>query len=398
MNTQEVVATLQPGDGQAERIAVDTTRGSLIHWLIRRRPDGRPISTGATAFLVVALGAYVPIVIAAWLGGLPLLHPTDAVHLPLFYDTNTAWMCLVSLPTLLVLTVRDQRALDEALSRAQDDGVIRAHEGAAEQLKAKYEKVFLRLNVFSQVLGLAAGIALAAANYSVMRNPKLAPWGSPSGVIQPAGYYMLAVVVVLYALVTIYIFRSAGFVAFLRGMVKKSDVDMLPLHPDACGGLRPMGDLGLRNQYVLTVFGINLIFLAYVTQTYLGDLGLMQFLVALGAAAYLILGPLVFLGPLLPFRGGMLDAKRRLLRPVAERLRLELSKVEGNLAGGVISKQDEELIDRLQKLGTMIDSLPVWPFDAGTLRRFLTAYVLPVAGAIGLPLIDMLIRARLHVP
>ena len=46
----------------------------------------------------------------------------------------------------------------------------------------------------------------------------------------------------------------------------------------------------------------------------------------------------------------------------------------------------------------MIDSLPVWPFDAGTLRRFLTAYVLPVAGAIGLPLTDMLIRARLHVP
>jgi hypothetical protein len=30
----------------------------------------------------------------------------------------------------------------------------------------------------------------------------------------------------------------------------------------------------------------------------------------------------------------------------------------------------------------VVDELPVWPIDAGTLRTFLTAYVLPIAGAV----------------
>jgi hypothetical protein len=32
-------------------------------------------------------------------------------------------------------------------------------------------------------------------------------------------------------------------------------------------------------------------------------------------------------------------------------------------------KDDDEVIERLEKLGTVIDELPVWPFEYRTLRR-----------------------------
>jgi hypothetical protein len=38
----------------------------------------------------------------------------------------------------------------------------------------------------------------------------------------------------------------------------------------------------------------------------------------------------------------------------------------------------------------MIDGLPVWPFDTGTLRKFLTAYIIPLVGAVGVkPLLSV---------
>ena len=52
---------------------------------------------------------------------------------------------------------------------------------------------------------------------------------------------------------------------------------------------------------------------------------------------------------------------------------------------------DEEFIDRLRKVGAVIDELPVWPFDATTLRKFLTAYVIPVVGALGYPAVKALV-------
>jgi hypothetical protein len=46
-----------------------------------------------------------------------------------------------------------------------------------------------------------------------------------------------------------------------------------------------------------------------------------------------------------------------------------------------VTKEDEELIERLRKMCAAIDELPVWPFDPGTLRKFMTAYVIPIVSA-----------------
>jgi hypothetical protein len=133
----------------------------------------------------------------------------------------------------------------------------------------------------------------------------------------------------------------------------------------------------LRNQYGLTLIGINVVLLIMPLP--------LEFLVAAAIAAYVCLGPVIFMAPLLPFRGGMLKNKQQLQGEVAQRIRRELDRLRLQLPSGSISKDDEELVERLRKIGAVIEELPVWPFDAGTLRKFLTAYAIPIISSVGIP-------------
>jgi hypothetical protein len=142
-----------------------------------------------------------------------------------------------------------------------------------------------------------------------------------------------------------------------------------------------MGRLGLRNQYALTIVGVNVVLFVFVSATYLHQSDWLLGLIIAAIVGYLVLGPAVFVLPLLPFRTGMLDSKSRLMSEVAQRLRAQLEELRSRPVTAPVTKADEEMVDRLRKIGAVIDELPVWPFDAGTARKFLTAYVIPIAGA-----------------
>lgn len=102
-----------------------------------------------------------------------------------------------------------------------------------------------------------------------------------------------------------------------------------------------------------------------------------------GSAAYLILGPVIFMVPLLPFRAGMQNAKKEWTHEFARVVRVEIDHLREQITGNKVTEFDEKSIERLRKVRAAIDELPIWPFDPGTLRKFATAYVIPVA----LPLI-----------
>jgi hypothetical protein len=204
-----------------------------------------------------------------------------------------------------------------------------------------------------------------------------------AGALLGVGYINLYCLFLFYALVPLYVSRNIAISLLLWDITARAEVHLLPLHPDKCGGLRPVGRVGLRNQYALTLFGLNLALLWWVTFQYLtgsadkvsaAQVGL----IAGAVIAYMILGPIVFMAPLLPFRRSMQVHKGELLSEVILRLRAELDRLRRRFPSGAISKDDEELIERLSKICGVIDEVPVWPFDPSTLRKFLTAYVIPI--------------------
>jgi hypothetical protein len=367
---------LDPG---SVHFSVDTTQRSFLHSLMRDR-QGRPRSR-VMAVIAVILLSYVPMLIAVL-----LTKDRGAPKLTFFQDWNNTFMFLVTLPTLLLLTVTDDRVLSTALARIQIDGILSlSGTEAALVLQSLWEKRFQVLNVVAACIALVTGISVAAANYYTYTRPGIGFWAAPAGRFLPLGYVFLFGIFLFYALLAIYFLRTAAISFLLRDVVRHAQLSMLPAHPDRCGGLRPVGRLGLRNQYALTVCGLNVALLIIVFSHYLNVLSVsaaLYGLIAAAAIAYVVLGPIVFLGPLLSFREGMLRTKMDLMSEVAQRLRLELRRLRQQLPSGRIGKEDEEIVDRLRKLGTIIDELPVWPFDAGTLRRFVTAYVMPLIGGL----------------
>jgi hypothetical protein len=186
------------------------------------------------------------------------------------------------------------------------------------------------------------------------------------------------------------VFRTLAISLFLRDAVAHASLRMMPFHPDRCGGLRPVGRLGLRNQWLLTILGLNIVTLGLMV-LYLEMHGSVEAMPIAAAIAYVIVGPAVFVAPLLPFRNGMLRTKAELMSEVSERLRIELQRLRKQLPAGVITKDDEELIERLRKIGTIIDQLPVWPFDAGTLKGVVTAYAVPIGAGV-YPMINFILE------
>lgn len=369
--------------------SIDTTSGSPLHRITRYQAGGTFALVRAYLFAVAV--TYVPLIIAAALGPAPLGAPSGAVRLPFLYDWNIAFALLVSLPAVIVFTMSDHAALATALSRIQQDGILVIPESQAQELSRKWGPRFTKINSLSLVAGTLVGIVLVVGNINAYSQPGVGFWvdfTDPRPGALLVGCVFLYCIVVLYFSTIVYVIRSIAIAFFLNDVVDGAQLRMLPFHPDRCGGLRPVGSFGLRNQYVLSILGLNVVLLAGVTFGYLTIPSSLFALVTGAALAYMLLGPLVFMGPLLSFRTGMVRTKAELLGEVAQRLRRELQRLRRELAEGELRQEDEELIDRLRKVGGVIDELPVWPFDAHTLRRFFAAYVTPLLGAVAVALLD----------
>ena len=383
----------------ADALSVDTTAGSPLHaWA---RATGVDRSFFKTYLVSVAL-TYVPLAIAAYVGSGPRLHPSLAVKLPFFADWNVLFMFLVSFPFMVRLLVSDQGTLSDALKRVQRDGVLLIDPGDASRLVDRWRPRWFLINVLGYVIGIAGGIVISYVVLNAYAGTGY--WTHLQSTLMLPGYIYIECLVVFWALIPIYVFRNIGITLFLRDTVASARLGMLPLHPDRCGGLRPIGRLGLRCQTVLMLLGLNLVAFTIVTAVYLGGnesvtaASLRQdapatavslepnedvsHLIEAAAVGYVLIGPLVFIGPLMPFRNGMRRTKAELMGEVSGRLRIELHRLRKELPSGIITKDDEEFVERLRKIGAVVDELPVWPFDAVTLKSYVTTYAFPIIAGI----------------
>ena len=366
---------------------LDTTAGSFLHRIAewsRRRAAERVLSPVVVYIVAVAV-TFLPLLIGALASPLSLVAATPPHRLPFLYDWNVLFMVCVSFPVLVVFIVNDQQVLCESLTGVARDRTLTISEADARPLWEAWRMHFRTANYCGQGLGLVAGVVVAYFNYRTYVPAKVGYWIAANDQLLPAGAVYLYCIFLFYCLVPVYVVRSVAVSLLLKALMARAQLRMLPLHPDKSGGLRPVGRLALRNQYLLTLFGLNIVIMVAVSFHYLEVPDALWGLIVAAIVAYLVVGPFVFVAPLLPFRAGMLRFKGELMAEVAGRLRQELQRIRATLQSGPVSKEDEELIDRLRKIASVIDDLPVWPFDADTLRKFFAAYIIPVLSSAAYP-------------
>lgn len=361
---------------------IPSTRGSFLHLLPAFRPNdlGNGWARGVRIFLAFGGLLYLAIVIAA-VAELPELWVADErLRLPFLRDANAAFAFLVSFPVLGYFLLSDDELLRRALRELQAGGVLRIETTAAASLAERWTTRFARANVSAQVLAVAVAVAVGVGNHVAYARPEAGFWILVDGRVSVAGWLFITGIGAFYAVVTLYVIRSFAVTWFLRDLVRVARLKILPFHPDNCGGLRPVGRIALRSQYTLTILGVNLAILLWLTFNNLGAEPGIAALVLLAAVAYLVLGPVVFLAPLLPFRAGMLHARAEMLTLVAREAEIEVDRLTAALSDHRIGEYDIAALERLHRVGDLIAEQPIWPFDVTTLRKFLTAYIIPIAG------------------
>jgi hypothetical protein len=362
---------------------VDTTQASVMHRLASRL-DALPPERQLLAvkiYLAAVAVSLVPLVIAGLFAPLTFAEPSDGHALPFLRDWNTLFMVLVSFPCICILTLTDQRALDDALKIVQSDGAVALSGEDQEAIAANWSRRFKIMNIVGQIVGCLLGATVAAINLVAYMPDDSDFWIADGGRLLPIGYAYICFIFTFYCAASIYVFRNVTTSVLLKEIVSRAKLEMLPFHPDKSGGLRPVGRLGLRNQYALTLLGLNVVLLVLISHVYLPRSAPLTELIVAACAAYVILGPIVFAAPMLPFRDAMLHNKAVLLNEVARRIRVELDDMRAKLPSGTISEEDFKQVECLRKFYDVTDELPAWPFDANTVRKFSTAYAIPIASA-----------------
>jgi hypothetical protein len=400
-----VVTTLQSESskyasdaGCPSRLIAKTTEASIVHRLFRSEQEAISAAQIAMVYIVCVFFTFVPMLLVAALEPYPLLAISRAVKLPFLLDLNITFTFLISFPMLVILMLTDDHVLSTSLERVQKERVINITPEQAALLARTWHAKFRRANTVSQIVGLSVGVLSGVSILLAYMSSSAGTWIVPDTRLHAVSYVYLLSIVLLIAVIVMFVWRCVYISLFLSAIVDDADVVVQPFHPDGCGGLRPVGEIGLRNQYTVTILGLNVVIFALVSYTHSQRSVDELYMMGIAVLAYLVLGPVVFLGPLLPFHRAMSREKQRAMDEVAERLRVEFIRIRAQIPAGTITRMDESSINRLRRIGDAVTALPVWPFDARTLRKFASAYAIPVGAALLGQIIHRLTGVAIPLP
>lgn len=342
-------------------------------------------------FIIALIGVslaltILPLVITAWIELPMTMASREGVKLPFLRDWNVHFMFVLSFPLLFVYTVSDQRYLSRAVASMLGDRAVKIDQSKLEELIDAFSNRFTRINKMAQITGVITGLLVAFGNYKAYSEPGLGIWILKNNHFSITGYVYLYCIFIFYFTVAVYIIRTIAISLMFNRLLESAHKIDVYFHVDNCNGLSPIGTFAIRSQYLLTILTTNIIILYYVYHDFISASSIVMSLVIASILACALFGPLIFVVPLLPIHQAMRSNKTKLLNEISEQLRIEFDHTYQKLLTNKVSKEEGEAIDQLIKIRAIVDDMPVWPFDTKTLRRYLTAYMAPIA----LPLLQML--------
>lgn len=171
----------------------------------------------------------------------------------------------------------------------------------------------------------------------------------------------------------------------VRRIVQGKEININPLHPDRCGGLKILSDYSIRVVYLNAICGILVSISAYRLFS-IGYIWAAIFAVVF----YLSIATISFFAPLSTAHDEMLEAKTKLLLSVGRQFWKNYLAAHNSIGGEPDAlKAELEKIKQLQELYDLTQNFPVWPFDITTLRRFFITISSPLIP----PLVGLLIDA-----
>ena len=298
------------------------------------------------------------------------------------------------MPLLLISIVCEQHVLRSALSDVIKDRTVNISPNDARAYFSDWQTIYKWVNLGGQAFALVVGvISIILCRESMISNAGKTWEVDSNGQFYIGGWAFLFGISAFYMVATIFVCRCICTSCLLTSLTRRKTITMkiAPFHPDRSGGLGSIGDIGLRNQYAVSVIGMNVFLFLVVIRWEDPSSPWLWTLFAIVALAYVVLAPMIFLGPLIPFHRKMSESKKEMALPISRQLEGHLRGIVGPSRSHVMTKDDRESIQRLRSLAKLVADIPVWPFDSTTLRKYLGAYVAPMIFSVAPVLVGLIV-------
>jgi hypothetical protein len=367
-------ATAQPGaiSDAAPRDAAGGMRGQLVALAHAHDPIARFILAGRpTLFWRAVLGWLAITIVVDFVAGSQFgVLRGGGQRIGLFDDLAGLLQEFVVFPLLMGYFVWAPPALLRAMRDLDIEGVV-----DVQRSDIRWARDFMGtgLTVLLAVSAIVLGVVLYLAYTTSPLNgllwladPRFAAVKLPFWILQSwAATSLILSMVVL-----------TGLLGRIFGADRKIAIE--PLHPDGCGGLRPLSAFALKLTAFLGLAGATLLL---VERNYIFSRGYANELFAVPvhvmAVVFGIGGIVFFFAPLMAPHRRMAAAKVEALHRVSDRFhtveyrtitQLSTLKTEGFAAAA----RD---LESMRKIYDLIDTFPVWPFDVRIFRYFAIAVV-----------------------
>ncbi|HUU93095.1 MAG TPA: hypothetical protein VM238_18030 [Phycisphaerae bacterium] len=244
-------------------------------------------------------------------------------------------------------------------------GIIR-RDGQGDYLKFLPRLEGLYNNWYVTGAALLASLLLNGWNYMAKKDSWL---GLNGGAV--AIYGRLFITLNFY-IIGVMVYKSIITVWALRRVLEHHKIVVRPLHPDRCGGLRPIGRLSLAVNYfvglVMLYFALAFLFdpLARLNPLYVGLY-----------AGFYVGCPLLLFASLSKAHRKMAEEKQRVLGRLSKAFDHYYAQLVTGPPDEALDLACAESVSRTYDLYEVAARMPVWPFDVRSLVRILGTYVLP---------------------
>lgn len=166
--------------------------------------------------------------------------------------------------------------------------------------------------------------------------------------------------------------REILVISLLKRVFDRREICIYLWHPDKVGGFSPLGKYRLNIAIILAIMATILVIVSFPS-IYKSDTPSNS--ISPIALLYLIIGPIVFIYPLLEVHKAMNLAKKKYLLDLSKKLNSYKNYIRRN------SHRNKYKVpvnfDFLVQLYKIATTYPVWPVDISTIGRFIFVTILP---------------------
>lgn len=337
---------------------LDPTKNDIFYYLINHLVGNNPFVL-AIAYFFIAFGGTLILGFATGhlYGGYSKLVPISEDYMNIF---NVGILAPIGAGFLANL----YRKIQDVFFYLKNDKIIIENEDEFDSFVERLELIYTN----KYIMLLAIIISLYFNAYGMFKRE--AWWCGIHGGI--TAYYFRAVVGVNYFMIVMILYKCMVTVWALR-QIFKFKIRLQPLHPDKCGGLKPIGSLSIAIHYFLQVIIFFLTSLLIFNPNNLHNaifvFGFTGAILFTGLSLFLSLGEA---------HGIMKRAKEELLHKLNMEFQTYYDSLIKSFADRVFKINTAVNIEVMNNIYNMAHKMPVWPYDFGSLARFFSGITLPV--------------------